>query len=129
MPRTPRLAAWIRVSALGVALCATVALAAPTATITVDPSTVVNPSARRLLGPSVDGRTGIHQPVGGGVSNPTGYFDPNNQLLAGVAPLWSQIQLTTLSRTSTCADEPGASAVRSPVGVGTPAHRTVTARS
>lgn len=95
LPRTPRFS-WIHACGLWCCLSASPVQATPTATIVVDGSTVVNPSARRLLGTTFDGRTGIHQPAGGGVSNPTGYFDQSNQLLAGVAPLWSQIQLTTL---------------------------------
>lgn len=84
--------------ALGLSLIALprVSAAAPSATVTVDPNTVTNPSARRLLGTSFDSRTGVQIPGPGGSSSPSGYYDINNQILPGVAPLWARMHLTTL---------------------------------
>ncbi|MBI5170358.1 MAG: hypothetical protein HZA61_12790 [Candidatus Eisenbacteria bacterium] len=92
----PRPFGWTLACMLLCGLHASPSSAVPSATIAVDAATVTNPSARRLLGTSFDGRTGIHQQVGGGASVPTGYFDQGNQLIAGVAPLWSQLHLTTV---------------------------------
>ncbi|MCC6650261.1 MAG: hypothetical protein IT348_03835 [Candidatus Eisenbacteria bacterium] len=92
----PRPIAWTIGCMLLCGLYASPSFAVPTVTVAVDAATVTNPSARRLLGTSFDGRTGIHQQVGGGASVPTGYFDQGNQLIAGVAPLWSQLHLTTV---------------------------------
>ncbi len=67
----------------------------PSAVVTVDVGTVRMADSKRLLGTSFDGRTGVQMPSGPSTV-PAGYFDVNNQLLAGVAPLWSQIRLTTV---------------------------------
>ena len=84
--------------ALGLSLIAVPreSAATPTATVTVDPNIVTNPSARRLLGTSFDSRTGIQSAGPGGTTIPSGYYDINGQLLPGIAPLWARIHLTTL---------------------------------
>ena len=81
------------------------ASAAPSVTVTVNPSSITNPQARNLLGTSFDGRTGVQLFGPGGSVTPTGYFDINNQILPGIAPLWSQLHLTTLRYPGNAVDQ------------------------
>jgi alpha-L-arabinofuranosidase len=84
---------WIIVAALMI-LTPHLAQAAspPDAQVVVNVNTVINPDSPRLLGTSFDGRSSLL--LGG---NPAGYYSPaDGSLLPEVAPLWNQIQLTSM---------------------------------
>lgn len=68
----------------------------PSVSVSVNTAAITHPHARLLLGTSFDSRTGVQGSGPGGTLLPTGYYDVNNQLLTGLAPLWSQVQLTTV---------------------------------
>jgi alpha-L-arabinofuranosidase len=76
----------------------------PSAVVTVDVGTVRMADSKRLLGTSFDGRTGVQMPSGPSTV-PAGYFDVNNHLLPGVAPLWNQIRLTTVRYPGNATDQ------------------------